>query len=186
MAGLLALVLLFLAVASVPVLATNYDITWVTGVDYTGWASGKSITVGDTITFLYGGSHTVDEVTKADYESCSSSTSLRSSTDGNTVILLDEEKTRYFICATGGHCLGGMKIAITVSAASTTPPTSSTPATPANPSTPAGGSPPESTSPTNSPATPSSPGKNGGDAVSQPTRNVILVGLALAGIAILS
>ncbi|CAA6666985.1 unnamed protein product [Spirodela intermedia] len=122
MAGLLALVLLFLAVASVPALATNHDITWVTGVDYTGWASEKSITVGDTITFQYGGSHTVDEVTKADYESCSSSASLRSSTDGNTVILLDEEKTRYFICATGGHCLGGMKIAITISAASTTPP----------------------------------------------------------------
>lgn len=49
MAGLLARALLFLAVASVPALAANYDITWATGEDYSGWATGKSITVGDTI-----------------------------------------------------------------------------------------------------------------------------------------
>uniref|UniRef100_A0A1D1Z3G1 Uclacyanin-2 n=1 Tax=Anthurium amnicola TaxID=1678845 RepID=A0A1D1Z3G1_9ARAE len=141
MAGLK--VLLLLALAVVPALAANYDLSWNQGVDYSGWASSQKIQVGDTVTFQYGGLHTVDEVNKADYEACSTSNALTSASDGNTAISFTQPGTRYFVCGTAGHCAGGMKVAIPVSAASSTPstpttPGSSTPATPSTPSSPKG------------------------------------------------
>ncbi|MQL80421.1 hypothetical protein Taro_012847, partial [Colocasia esculenta] len=131
-----AQVLLFLAVAAVPALAANYDIDWSNAADYSSWASGKSIQTGDTVTFKYGVLHSVYEVSQADYAACGVSNSINSYSDGNTVITLDKPGTRYFVCGALGHCGLGMKIAIPISAASTTP---STPAaagsTPVTPST---------------------------------------------------
>uniref|UniRef100_M8B7I1 Blue copper protein n=1 Tax=Aegilops tauschii TaxID=37682 RepID=M8B7I1_AEGTA len=56
--------------------ATSYTVGdtkgWVTGVDYSGWTSGKSFAVGDTLVFSYASKvHTVTEVSQGGYTSCS-------------------------------------------------------------------------------------------------------------------
>ncbi|RWR84097.1 blue copper-like protein [Cinnamomum micranthum f. kanehirae] len=136
---------------------------WSTGVDYSTWTSGKTFTVGDKLgnqkrpghfvvkpyidikvdgftiyvvmaVFSYGGGlHTVDEVSSSDYSSCSSGNSISTDSSGSTSITLKTAGTHYFICATPGHCSGGMKMAVKVSAAaggtSPTTPTTTTPST---------------------------------------------------------
>ena len=79
--------------------------------------------------FTYGPPHTVDELpSEADYTACSFGGAVSSDSSGSTAFTFDKAGTRYFACATGSHCAGGQKVAITVSGAS-----SQTPATPAAP-----------------------------------------------------
>ncbi|KAF9591207.1 hypothetical protein IFM89_002862 [Coptis chinensis] len=94
---------------------------WNQGTDYTTWVSGKTFSVGDRLLFNYGSLHSVDEVNKADYDSCTSGNALQSYNGGNTMISLNKIGPVYFLCPTFGHCSGGMKLGVTVSAASTTP-----------------------------------------------------------------
>ncbi|KAL6606894.1 hypothetical protein ACP70R_042547 [Stipagrostis hirtigluma subsp. patula] len=129
--------------------ATQYTVGdtsgWTTGADYTTWASGKKFKVGDTLVFNYaGGAHTVDEVSAADYASCSSSKALSSDSTGSTTITLKTAGKHYFICGVTGHCSGGMKLVVDVAAAAAPAPAPTSPAadtpdapdtTPATPST---------------------------------------------------
>jgi hypothetical protein len=89
--------------------------------------------------FTYGGSHSVDTVSEADYTSCSSTNPISSNSDGSTTIDLSKAGLMYFICPTAGHCLGGMKLQVNVTAASGTPPNTPSPppssTTPGTPST---------------------------------------------------
>ncbi|GLJ09056.1 hypothetical protein SUGI_0100950 [Cryptomeria japonica] len=114
--------------------ATDYTVgdaqQWGFGANYTTWASSKTFLVGDTLVFIYAnGAHDVLEVQKSAYDSCATSNPTKQYTDGNTRISLTSSGTRYFICGITGHCSGGMKVAVTVSAG-----TSTTPTTPAAPS----------------------------------------------------
>lgn len=107
-------------------MATNYTVgdsqQWNTGVNYATWSSGKTFSVGDNLIFTYTSSlHNVLEVSKSAYDSCSTSNALNTYTDGSTTIALGTAGGKYFICGTPGHCVGGMKLGITVTAASTTP-----------------------------------------------------------------
>jgi len=118
---------------------------WDSGVDYTAWVTGKTFRVGDILEFKYTPSHSVNEVNKAGYDSCGG-TAIDTHSGGDTKIDLDTVGPKYFICPTSGHCASGMKLAVTVVAASGTPdaptPPSSTPGTPATPeSPPAAGTP---------------------------------------------
>nr|DAD18364.1 TPA_asm: hypothetical protein HUJ06_019827 [Nelumbo nucifera] len=109
--------------------------------------------------FSYSGLHGVDQVTKTNYDSCTAK-ALKSYNSGSDKVTLDQAGDWYFICPTTGHCDSGMKLAITVSAASSTPSTPSPPSTtPTTPSTPTPTTPsPPSTTPsppsTTSPSTP--------------------------------
>ncbi|KAL5211979.1 hypothetical protein ABZP36_022826 [Zizania latifolia] len=138
--------------------------------------------------------HTVAEVGSADYSACSPSNSIQSYSDQNTKIALTKPGTRYFICGASGHCAGGMKLAVTVSAADTTTPTApATPPTsdpgseaPADPGmdTPSTSTPAATTTPS-TPTTTKSVGSTGGASGSE-ARSVmgLLVGaiaLALMG-----
>ncbi|XP_077235103.1 mavicyanin-like [Tasmannia lanceolata] len=114
---------------------------WALGVNYTNWAAGETFHVGDSLMFIYGNTHTVDEVSSSDYNSCSSSNTISTAVSGNTSIALSAMGSRYFICGTTGHCPGGMKLEVTVSAA--TGPTSS-PSTPGSTSPPPPPPPPRS------------------------------------------
>lgn len=115
------LVVVAVAAVAAPVYGKDYVVGdskgWTSGVDYTTWAKDKTFGVGDTLTFQYGSFHNVDEVSKADYSSCSSSNSIQSYSDQNTKITLSKPGTRYFICGSTGHCSAGMKLAVTVAAA---------------------------------------------------------------------
>ncbi|KAJ1280238.1 hypothetical protein BS78_04G215700 [Paspalum vaginatum] len=155
MAALMAgLLVLFAAAVAPAAYATDYVVGdssgWTSGVDYATWAKGKTFGVGDNLVFQYSAMHTVAEVGSADYSACSASNSIQSYTDQNTKIALTAPGTRYFICGTPGHCSGGMKLAVTVSAAAApTPAASSPPATPAAPGA-DDDTPPETTTPSTS------------------------------------
>ncbi|EMS49439.1 Blue copper protein [Triticum urartu] len=72
---------------------------WVTGVDYSGWTSGKSFAVGDTLVFSYVSKvHTVTEVSQGGYTSCSGSNALAKDDSGATTVTLATPGTHYYIC----------------------------------------------------------------------------------------
>ena len=104
---------------------------WTTGFDYTGWTSGKNFSAGDKLVFTYPSqAHTVTEVSKSDYDACTSSNKLSNDNSGSTTLTLTAG-THYYICTVGSHCSSGMKLAVTAAGSSSgtpgTPPT--TPAT---------------------------------------------------------
>ncbi|XP_047337381.1 mavicyanin-like [Impatiens glandulifera] len=121
------------------------DQLWVQGVDYDKWAQGEKFTVGDTLLFTYSSLHSVYQVTETNYGSCNTDSPIKRNSGGSTTVTLPTPGTYYFICATGGHCASGMKVAVTVPGASGTSPPSS------------GGSPPNTppSSTTSSPPPPS-------------------------------
>ncbi|XVF73536.1 hypothetical protein PTKIN_Ptkin12aG0209600 [Pterospermum kingtungense] len=112
------------------------------------WDEGSGVVVVVVVFNYDSSSHSVDEVSKSDYDNCNSGNALKSYTGGKTVITLSSTGTMYFICPTAGHCSAGMKVAVPVVAAS-----GSTPSTPSTPS----GSPP-SGSTSSPPPPPSSSG----------------------------
>ncbi|XP_010026035.2 blue copper protein [Eucalyptus grandis] len=146
-AGLLMLGATVLLQLVLPSLATVYTVGdtggWVMGTDYTTWTSGKTFLVGDSLVFNYGGGHTVDEVSKSDYDACTAANVISTDSSGATTIPLKTAATHYFICGAAGHCSSGMKLAVSVKAGSSptaTPPTSggspaTTTTTPSPPST---------------------------------------------------
>ncbi|XP_018474395.1 uclacyanin-2 [Raphanus sativus] len=174
---------LLLVLAIVPAaLAVTYTVgdaaQWDSGVDYTAWVKGKTFRVGDTLEFKYGPSHSVNEVNKAGYDSCGG-TAIDTHSGGDTTIDLDKVGPRYFYCPTIGHCQGGMKLAVTVVAASSgtpaapTPP-STTPGTPSTPgSTPDAGTPGTPASGSTSPPPPKASGASKG------MMSYVLVGVSM-------
>ncbi|KAJ1290042.1 hypothetical protein BS78_02G211800 [Paspalum vaginatum] len=122
MANALPLVALLVAGCAALASATTYNVGdsqgWTTGgVDYSTWASGKSFAVGDTLLFRYvSKAHSVTEVSKSGYDSCSGTNALSDDESGATTVTLAAPGTRYFICNVPGHCASGMKLAVTVSA----------------------------------------------------------------------
>ncbi|WOL03425.1 hypothetical protein Cni_G12145 [Canna indica] len=102
---------------------------WDLSTNFTLWSLDNSFNPGDTLTFVYGLTHDVLEVKRSDYDACTAPTTpLSSDRSGNTTIALKAAGMRYFICGVAGHCRSGMKLAISVRAASSPslPPTSST------------------------------------------------------------
>ncbi|XP_077242164.1 uclacyanin 1-like [Tasmannia lanceolata] len=88
------------------------------------WASSKKFSVGDNLIFQYSAvQHNVLEVTKAAYDSCTTSNPLQSHTGGNTDIPLSSHGKRYFICGVPGHCQAGMKLEVDTVASSSPAPT---------------------------------------------------------------
>ncbi|XVE76839.1 hypothetical protein DITRI_Ditri13aG0012400 [Diplodiscus trichospermus] len=144
----LAALLFVLMLAAPAAYAEQYTVGgsagWDSGVDYTNWVKGKTFTVGDTLLFTYGSSHSVDEVTQSAYDNCNTGNPLKTYSGGNTVITLSSTGPMYFICPTAGHCAGGMKLAINVVAASGNSP--STPSPPSGSTAPSGSPPSGSTS----------------------------------------
>ncbi|GMI77244.1 hypothetical protein like AT1G72230 [Hibiscus trionum] len=129
--------LLVLCMVFVPSLATVYTVGdtsgWATGVDYSSWTKGKTFKVGDSLVFNYPTSHTVDEVSSSDYNTCTVGNSITTDNTGATTVALKTAGTHYFICGVFGHCGNGMKLAVKVESgspsSSTDKPTTTTPST---------------------------------------------------------
>ncbi|XP_072967606.1 stellacyanin-like [Typha angustifolia] len=147
-----------LAMAAIFQLAvgTNYTVgapagSWDLQTNFTNWASSISFLTGDFLIFKYSSSqHDVLEVTMSNYGSCTTSNPISTDASGNTVVALTAPGTRYFICGIPGHCAGGMKVQIDVSAKSApaTPPTSgSSPPPPPPPPSPTTTPPSQTNSP---------------------------------------
>lgn len=95
---------------------------WDPSADLKTWASTKHFSTGDSLVFKYSQIHSLVEVNKAGYDSCSPAAPIKSYTDGNTAILLSSEGKRYFICGTPGHCNAGMKLEVDTQVARATVP----------------------------------------------------------------
>ncbi|TVU43441.1 hypothetical protein EJB05_09914, partial [Eragrostis curvula] len=68
------------------------------------------------------------EVSKADYDSCSSSSPISAfQTGDDTITLAAAGVTRYFICGVPGHCDAGMKLAVRVEAVAAAGPNAAAP-----------------------------------------------------------
>ncbi|CAF1701324.1 hypothetical protein Bca4012_002606 [Brassica carinata] len=174
---------LLLVLAIVPAaLAVTYTVgdasQWDSGVDYTTWVKGKTFRVGDTLEFKYGPTHSVNEVNKAGYDSCGG-TPIDTHSGGDTTIDLEKVGTQYFICPTPGHCASGMKLAVTVVAASSGTPAAPTPpsTTPGTPSTP--GSPPAAGTPGTPASGSTSPPPPKASGASKGVMSYVLVGVSM-------
>ncbi|KAJ6791289.1 blue copper protein precursor [Iris pallida] len=165
--------LLLVVAAAAPAFATDYTVGdssgWTNGMDYSTWVSGKTFKVGDSLLFSYSLLHSVNEVSKSDYDACSSSNSISSYTDGSTTIKLTAPGARYFVCGTPGHCSGGMKLAVTVASGSGSGSGSGSAGSPSTPVTPGGSSTTPSTTPSG----------NGGGGTSSPSHNAAAAGPGL-------
>uniref|UniRef100_A0A0D3GW65 Phytocyanin domain-containing protein n=1 Tax=Oryza barthii TaxID=65489 RepID=A0A0D3GW65_9ORYZ len=106
--------------------ATTYTVgapagSWDTRTNYAQWVSAITFRVSDQLVFKYSpAAHDVVEVTKAGYDSCSSSGPIATFNSGDDIVPLTAIGTRYFICGFPGHCTAGMKVAVKVEAATAT------------------------------------------------------------------
>ncbi|CAA2991821.1 plastocyanin-like domain [Olea europaea subsp. europaea] len=113
---------------------------WTESFDYSSWTSSQTFNVGDNLVFNYGPTHSVYEVSRADYDNCNTGNPRSTHSPSPTTIPLSAAGSRYFICPTSNHCSQGMKLAVNVVAAGTpapggSPPSGSRP-TPSSPNTP--------------------------------------------------
>ncbi|SPT20731.1 unnamed protein product [Triticum aestivum] len=98
--------------------AASYNVgepggAWDLNTNYGTWASSRKFQPSDQIVFKYSPqAHNVLEVSKADYDSCSTVNPIATLNSGNDIVTLTAVGTRYFICGFPGHCTGGMKVKI--------------------------------------------------------------------------
>ncbi|KAK8690598.1 hypothetical protein V6N13_074130 [Hibiscus sabdariffa] len=118
MARLILLCFLALFCFALPSHAATYAVGdtsgWDISTDLDSWAAGKRFNVGDVLLFQYSSSHSVNEVTKESFETCNTTNSLRTYSNGNTTVTLSNAGTSYFACGNRLHCLGGMKLQVNV------------------------------------------------------------------------
>ncbi|RCV36056.1 hypothetical protein SETIT_7G289000v2 [Setaria italica] len=90
---------------------------WRAKFNTTGWADGKTFTVGDALMFMYPqGKHTVVQVgNKDDFVACNlMANAIATWNSGNDVVTLDKPGKMWFFCSVPGHCANGMKLVIDV------------------------------------------------------------------------
>ncbi|KAK1282369.1 hypothetical protein QJS10_CPB22g01106 [Acorus calamus] len=153
-------VVLMASIASV-FAATTHDVGGSTGwmipsdsTTYTNWAAGQTFRVGDSLRFTFPtGSHNVMEVSKSDYDSCTTTAPIGGTKATSPAILsLSTAGMHYYICGFPQHCSSGQKLSINVlsstSSSVQSPPPSTTPASggPTSPSPPSTGGGPNSAS----------------------------------------
>ncbi|KAM3360652.1 blue copper protein-like [Capsicum galapagoense] len=114
-------------------------------VSYQRWTNGKSFKVGDTLVFNFvNGAHNVATVSKAAYDSCSTTSPINTISTGPARITLTNSGEHYYVCTFPRHCSLGQKLAINVTGSDSAAPTPSIAATPSGstvPSAPSGDSP---------------------------------------------
>ncbi|CAA6670387.1 unnamed protein product [Spirodela intermedia] len=99
---------------------------------YTDWANGQTFAVGDSLVFNFNtGAHDVLEVTRANYDACTTSNPIMTHNTGPATVELTAAGTRYFICGVNGHCT-----ASTPSGTPPPPPSSGAPTPPTTVATP--------------------------------------------------
>ncbi|KAL2541539.1 Cupredoxin superfamily protein [Abeliophyllum distichum] len=85
------------------------------GTDYKKWAATKNFLVGDSIVFNYNPQfHNVVQVSKQDYDTCTSSSPLSIFNSGSDSIPLPTSADYYFICGFPGNCQAGQKVSTPV------------------------------------------------------------------------
>ncbi|KAJ4788467.1 early nodulin-like protein 2 [Rhynchospora pubera] len=82
---------------------------------YSNWASNRAFMVGDCLVFRFEmGFYNVVQVSKFDYENCSTENPYRTFLSGPARVSLDEGSDYYFICTIGNYCHLGLRLLISV------------------------------------------------------------------------
>ncbi|TKY54838.1 Early nodulin protein 1 [Spatholobus suberectus] len=90
---------------------------------YSKWAANFTFKVNDTLVFNFeSGSHSVVELTKANYEKCEVNNNIKAFNIGPARIPLDRTGEFYFSCTFSGHCTSGQKLSIKVTDSSSPAP----------------------------------------------------------------
>ncbi|KAK8962757.1 Blue copper protein [Platanthera guangdongensis] len=80
---------------------------------YTNWSGNQSFFAGDNLIFRFEtGMSDVVQVSRREFESCSSDNVFRSFDLGPATVALVEEGILYFICSYGNHCFLGQKVSV--------------------------------------------------------------------------
>ncbi|KAK9664177.1 hypothetical protein RND81_14G023600 [Saponaria officinalis] len=90
---------------------------WDESTDLEGWVKSIKLLAGDKLVFHYSKSHDLVEVPKTDYDACETTNAIITDNSGKSVVPLTKPGKRYFICGVPGHCASGMKLEVTVFAA---------------------------------------------------------------------
>ncbi|XP_044471275.1 blue copper protein-like [Mangifera indica] len=89
---------------------------------YTTWAANQTFRVGDVLVFNFAaGRHDVAQVTEAAFNACNSSNPILRETNSPVNVTLSSSGEFYYICTFSGHCSGGQKLRVNVSAAAASP-----------------------------------------------------------------
>ncbi|CAN6175176.1 unnamed protein product [Urochloa humidicola] len=114
--------------------ATEYTVGdsagWTIGPNYLTWSQKYNFTAGDTLVFNYvAAQHNVYRVTQDAFRACepAANQTMGSWATGHDFVNLTVPGDYYYICDVAGHCLGGMKFAVTVAAPTPPPPVPSPP-----------------------------------------------------------
>ncbi|KGN63959.1 uclacyanin 1 [Cucumis sativus] len=98
--------------------ATNHSVGGSSGWDLNSnilaWSAATTFQVGDYLVFKYLPVHDVLEVNRTDFFNCRTVNPIRTHSDGETVIPLNQPGSRYFICGRPQHCLMGLKLRVQV------------------------------------------------------------------------
>ncbi|KNA22266.1 hypothetical protein SOVF_035620 [Spinacia oleracea] len=80
------------------------------------WSASTTFYVNDSLVFNYTPDHDVIEVVSSDFATCRITSPVSSYDDvnGQTVILLSQPGSRYFICGRPRHCSMGLKLSVQV------------------------------------------------------------------------
>ncbi|KAM7279360.1 hypothetical protein ACFE04_006494 [Oxalis oulophora] len=83
--------------------------------DYNKWAESNRFQIKDSIVFVYpSGNDSVLEVTKENYNNCTSESPIAKFKDGHTVFTFNRSGAFYFISGTKENCLKGEKLIVVV------------------------------------------------------------------------
>ncbi|XP_060969385.1 uclacyanin 1-like [Cannabis sativa] len=92
----------------------NHSIDWDLNSNLEAWTANTIFHVGDSLVFSYTPVHDVVEVKREDYDACVISHPIKTHNDGNTVVKLNQQGRRYFVCGRQGHCRMGLKLHVVV------------------------------------------------------------------------
>ncbi|XP_056162194.1 mavicyanin-like isoform X2 [Syzygium oleosum] len=82
---------------------------------YDEWAANKTFRGGDSLKFVWNGTHNVANVSREEYDSCTKVSSIFQGGGAFSYPLpADANGVYYFICTVNSHCQNGQKLAITV------------------------------------------------------------------------
>ncbi|KAF1860624.1 hypothetical protein Lal_00021669 [Lupinus albus] len=87
---------------------------WDISTNLDTWVADKKFKIGDSLTFQYSSSYSVDEVTRENYYTCNTTNILKSYGNRNTTVTLTRGGDWYFVCGNQLYCLGGMKLHVHV------------------------------------------------------------------------
>ncbi|KAA8535123.1 hypothetical protein F0562_030126 [Nyssa sinensis] len=85
-------------------------------IAYSTWANRQDFQIGDVIVFNWTGNHNVAQVSRADFDNCTTTNPVQTTSPANFTLTSNE--TTYYICTVSSHCYVGQKVEIRIGGSS--------------------------------------------------------------------